>query len=446
MDYATRPSFRASRDAFDAARALIPSGVNSTARSVQGGWSPYPLFVRDGRGSRVTDIDGNTYLDYLLGLGPMIFGHRPPEITRAVVDYIENVGTMFAMPTLAETALAGKIVEAVPSVEQVHLTCTGTEGVLYAVRLARAYTGRSKVVRFEGMYHGFSDGVYWSKHPDIEAAGPDDAPVAVAQGAGLPPHVGESLVVLPWNDVEALRSAFARNRGEIAAVLTEPIMCNTGCILPEPGYLEAMRELCSENGALLVFDEVITGFRVARGGAQSIYGISPDLTVFAKGLGGGFPVAALGGRRDVLALVDDGIVSMAGTYSANGIAVAAASAALDLLADDARFDALWSRSTRLREGLQERFDKHAIAARVVGIGPLFQVWFTEQPIRNYRDAARHADQGRFRLWWEAMLERNVLFHPGPLENLFVSFAHSDDDVDATLEAAASAIDSLAASW
>jgi len=438
-------SHHASKAAFDAAREVIPSGVNSTARSIQGGWSPYPLFVRDGLGSRVTDIDGNTYLDYLLGLGPMIFGHRPPEITRAVIDYIENVGTMFAMPTLAEITLAQKIVDAVPSVEQVHLTCTGTEGVLYAVRVARAYTSRPLVVRFEGMYHGFSDSVYWSKHPDISAAGPDTSPVAVPQGPGLAPHVGESLIILQWNDTEALRSAFQAHPGQIAAVLTEPIMCNTGCILPKSGYLDAMRELCSEHGTLLIFDEVITGFRVALGGAQSIYGITPDLTVFAKGLGGGFPVAALGGRRDVLSLVDEGVVSMAGTYSGDGIAVAAAITSLELLSNTERFDALWALSTRLREGFQELFDKHAIATNVVGIGPLFQVWFSDAPIHNYRDAARHADQAKFRLWWEAMLERGVLFHPGPLENLFVSFAHSDDDVDATLDAARSAIESLAES-
>lgn len=443
MAYASAPSHRASREAFDAAREVIPSGVNSTARSVQGGWNPYPLFVRDGLGSRVTDIDGNIYLDYLLGLGPMTFGHRPPEITRAVIEYIENVGTMFAMPTLEEITLARKIVDAVPSVEQVHLTCTGTEAVLYAVRLARAYSHRPLVVRFEGMYHGFSDSVYWSKHPDIVEAGPDASPVAVPQGPGLPPHVGESLVILPWNDTTALRAAFAAHPGQIAAVITEPIMCNTGCILPKPGYLEAMRELCNDHGSLLIFDEVITGFRVALGGAQALLGVLPDLTVFAKGLGGGFPVAALGGRRDVLALVDNGIVSMAGTYSGNGIAVAAANTALDLLADASRFDALWALSTRLRVGIQELLDKQAIPAHVVGIGPLFQVWFSERPIHNYRDAIRNADQGRFRLWWEAMLERGVLFHPGALENLFVSFAHSDDDVDATLDAAASSVDALA---
>lgn len=444
MGYPQAARFQASEAAFKAARELIPSGVNSTARSVYGGWSPYPLFVREGHGAYLTDIDGNTYIDYLLGLGPMTFGHRPPAITRAVIDYIENHGTMFALPTVEEITLAGKIVDAVPSVEQVHLTNTGTEGVLYATRLARAFTGRPLVVRFEGMYHGFSDGVYWSKHPALEEAGPDEQPRPVPQGPGLPLGIGESLVILPWNDVDALRAAFARSGDQIAAVITEPVMCNTGCILPEPGYLAAMREITAEAGALLIYDEVITGFRVAFGGAQSLFGICPDLTVFAKGLGGGFPVAAVGGRRDVLALVDDGRVSMAGTYSGNGIAVAAANAALDLLGDAHAFTRLEENAKQLREGLQALFDSAEMATRVVGIGPLFQVWFTDRPIRNYRDAVRYADQETFRVWWEEMLLRGVLFHPGPLENLFVSFAHSQADIEKTLAAAAGAIAAMRA--
>ena len=444
MGYPQAERFQASEAAFKAARELIPSGVNSTARSIYGGWSPYPLFVREGHGAYLTDIDGNSYIDYLLGLGPMTFGHRPPAITRAVIDYIENHGTMFALPTLEEITLAGKIVDAVPSVEQVHLTNTGTEGVLYAIRLARAFTDRPLVVRFEGMYHGFSDGVYWSKHPALEEAGPDAQPRPVPQGPGLPLGIEGSLVILPWNDVDALRDVFARSGDQIAAVITEPVMCNTGCILPEPGYLAAMREITAEAGALLIFDEVITGFRVAVGGAQSLFDICPDLTVFAKGLGGGFPVAAVGGRRDVLALVDDGRVSMAGTYSGNGIAVAAANAALDLLGDAHAVTRLEENAKQLREGLQALFDSAEMATRVVGIGPLFQVWFTDRPIRNYRDAIRYADQETFRVWWEEMLLRGVLFHPGPLENLFVSFAHSQADIEKTLAAAAGAIAAMRA--
>lgn len=435
LSYENAPRYAKSRALYQAACELIPSGVNSTARAVWSGWDPHPLFVEGGRGSRLTDADGNSYIDYLLGLGPMILGHRPPKVTAAVVDFIQDHGTVFAMPHAEETKLARKMIAAVPSVEQVRLCNTGTEAVLYAVRLARAFTGRSKVIRFEGMYHGFSDGVYWSKHPALNMAGPDSAPFPVPQGPGLPAGIGESLIILPWNDSAALKAAIDEHGAEIAAVITEPVMCNTGCILPVPGYLEAMRDLTAKHGILLVFDEVITGFRIAYGGAQSHYGITPDLSTFAKGLGGGFPVAALGGRKEVMALVADGTVSMAGTYSANGIAVAAANAALDELAEPGKYERLHEISDRLRHGLAEVLAAAKLKAEVVGVGPVLQVWFTDEPIRNYRDAARHCRHDLFRLWWEGMLDRGMLFHPGAFENLFVSFAHTEGDIDETLAAA-----------
>jgi glutamate-1-semialdehyde 2,1-aminomutase len=433
--YENAARYARSRELYQAACELIPSGVNSTARAVWSGWDPHPLFVEGGDGARLTDVDGNRYIDYLLGLGPMILGHRPPKVTAAVVEFIQRHGTVFALPHAEETRLARKMVSAVPSLEQVRLCNTGTEAVLYAMRLARAFTGRGKVIRFEGMYHGFSDGVYWSKHPALNMAGPDSAPVPVPQGPGLPAGVGDSLIILPWNDPAMLRETLQRQGHEIAAVLTEPVMCNTGCILPEPGYLEEMRALTARHGTVLIFDEVITGFRIALGGAQGHYAIKPDLSVFAKGLGGGFPVAALGGRRDIMALVADGTVSMAGTYSANGIAVAAANAALDELAEPGKFERLHALSDRLRLGLADVLAEAGLQAEVVGVGPVLQVWFTDQPIRNYRDAARHARHDLFRLWWEGMLDRGVLFHPGAFENLFVSFAHGEAEIDQTLDAA-----------
>jgi len=432
--YSSRNAARTTRSASLFAKACehIPGGVNSTARSTWSGWDPYPLFVQGGSGSRLTDVDGNTYIDYLLGLGPMILGHRPPEVTRAVVSMIEDRGTVFALPTEDESRLVAKLIAAVPSLEQVRLCNTGTEAVLYATRLARAFTGRSKIIRFEGMYHGFSDGLYWSKHPDLDEAGPDRAPVAVAQGPGLPRGVGDNLIILPWNDAGLLAEVLEREGHDIAALITEPVMCNTGCILPEPGYLEAVRELTARHGVVFILDEVITGFRLGLGGAQGLFGLKPDLSVFAKGMGGGFPIAAMGGRRDIMALVADGTVSMAGTYAANGIAVAAANATLDILARQGTFESLFERSDRLREGLERLLSDARIPSSVVGLGPVFQVWFSEHPIRNYRDAARHASHTVFRRWWEGMMERGILFHPGAFENLFVSCAHSDDDIDQTL--------------
>lgn len=420
---------------FEAACKLIPGGVNSTARATWSGWNPYPLFVDKGEGSRLRDVDGNEYIDYLLGLGPMIFGHRPPRVTQAVVDFIQQRGTVFALPTEDEARLAQKIVDAVPSVDMVRLCNTGTEAVLYATRLARAFTKRSKIIRFEGMYHGFSDGVYWSKHPNIAKAGPDNHPIPVPQGPGMPKGVEENLIILPWNDADALADTIKREGDNIAAVLTEPVMCNTGCILPKPGYLEAMRELTAKHGIVLIFDEVITGFRLGLAGAQGRLGIKPDLSVFAKGIGGGFPVAAMGGRADIMALVANGTVSMAGTYSANGIAIAAANAALDELKTPGLYEKLDAVSDELRHGLEKVLKDAGLPAYVVGLGPLMQVWFATQPINNYRDAERHADQKIFDVWWKGMLKRGVLFHPGAYENLFVSTAHTHADVAATLAAA-----------
>ncbi len=424
-----------SAELFEQACKLIPGGVNSTARATWSGWDPYPLFVDRGEGAYLFDADGHRYIDYLLGLGPMILGHRPAKVTAAVIEQITTRGTVFALPTAQEAILAEKIIAAVPSIDQVRLCNTGTEAVIYALRLARTFTGREKVIRFEGMYHGFSEGVYWSKHPALETAGSDNRPIAVAQGPGLSKNSGDQLIILPWNDIDVLRETVKRNPHSIAAILTEPVMCNTGCILPKPGYLQAMREIADAHDIVLVYDEVITGFRLGFGGAQGHYHIKPDISVFAKGLGGGYPVAALGGRRDIMRLVATGTVSMAGTYSANGIAVAAAIAALDELSVPGKYEALFARCSRFYDGLSAIFSRHGLPAYVVGLGPVLQVWFAEKPIHNYRDAARYANHEIFRRWWEGMLERDVLFHPGAFENLFVSFAHSEADIATTLIAA-----------
>jgi glutamate-1-semialdehyde 2,1-aminomutase len=419
---------------FAQAQEVIASGVNSTARTPRSGWSPYPLFVDHGKGSRLFDVDGNEFIDYLLGLGPMLLGHRPEQVTKAVIDFISQRGTVFALPVADEIALARKIIDAVPSIEQVHLANTGTEAVLYAVRLARSYTRRTKIVRFEGMYHGFSDAVYWSKHPPLDKAGAESQPVPVPQGPGLPEGLEDSLIVLQWNDGEMLERTIRKHGEQIAAVLTEPIMCNTGCILPKPGFLQLIRELTIGFGIVLIFDEVITGFRVSLGGAQQYYSVAPDLTVMAKGFGGGFPISAVGGKKQIMQLVADGTVSMAGTYSGNGIAVSAANATLDFLATPGIYQSLFKRSERLMRGMGERLKSAGFDCEVVGVGPLFQVWFTDSPIRNYRDAVRFARKDLFRIWWEEMMSRGVLFHPDAFENLFISFAHTDTDVELTLQA------------
>jgi glutamate-1-semialdehyde 2,1-aminomutase len=397
--------------------------------------------VASGAGSRITDVEGNEYIDYLMGLGPLVLGHRPPQVTEAVVDAVQRLGTVFGLPYELEAEAARKVVDAVPSVEMVRFANSGSEAVGTAVRLARAVTGRRLVLRFEGMYHGWMDTVYWSNHPDPSVAGPADRPVPVPAGNGMLPEMGDSLVVLSWNDPETFAAVMAERGDEIAAVITEPVMLNTGCILPEPGYLELLRALTREHGALLIFDEVITGFRFARGGAQEFFGVMPDITTMAKGLGGGFPVAAIGGTREVMEAVADGRYSHSGTYNSNVIQTAAVSATMDLLTPE-RYVSARAIGSWLMDGLQATADRAGVPARVVGLGTVFQIWFADEPIRNWRDAARLANEERFTRWWRAMMDRGVLFHPAPFENLFVSMAHTHDDVSRTLEAAEAAMATL----
>jgi len=424
---------------FERAARTIPGGAGSTARMPRNGWAPYPLFISEGRGSRIRDVDGNEYIDYLLGLGPMILGHRHPVITAAVVEAIEEYGTCFGLPYELEIEAAEKVVAAVPGIEQVRFTNSGSEAVGTAVRLARATTGRRVIVRFEGHYHGWQDTVYWSNHVDPGLAGPADRPRPVAMGPGVPSELEDTLVVLTWNDPESFVRLMAQRGHEIAAVITEAAVLNTGCILPEPGYLELLRSETTKYGAMLIFDEVITGFRFARGGAQEWFGITPDLTTLAKGLGGGFPVAAVGGSAEAMRLVADGTYSHSGTYNANVVQCAAVSATMDVLAEPGLYERQRALGDRLAQNLSSMARENGLEAYVEGLGTVFQLWFADAPIRNWRDAARHADEESFTLWFREMSARGVLFHPLQFENLFVSLVHDDRDIDETLNAASDAL-------
>jgi len=426
------------------AERVIPGGVGSSARSVRAGWTPYPPFIDHGEGSRVWDADGHEYVDYLLGLGPMLLGHRPPAVTAAVARALESKGSVFGLPYELEIEAAEKVVAAVPGVDMVRFASSGSEAVGTAVRLARAYTGRPLILRFEGMYHGWLDTVYWSNHPDLEAAGPADAPRPVVAGKGIPPALADTLVILSWNDPASFERVMRERGDQIAAVLTEPVMLNTGCILPEPGYLELLRSATRETGSLLIFDEVITGFRLARGGAQELFGVLPDVTTMAKGLGGGFPVAAIGGSNAVMEFIADGRYSHSGTYNSNVVQTAAVSATMDELAVPGLYERQRALGTRLMEGIQSIADAAGVPVRVQGLGTAFQAWFSPQTIRNYRDAERFARRDLFGIWWREMLSRGVLFHPAQDENLFVSMAHTDEDVDRTLEAAEPSMAAVAA--
>jgi glutamate-1-semialdehyde 2,1-aminomutase len=419
---------------YRAAQAVIAGGVNSGARGPKAGWLPSPPVVARGRGAYVWDVDGNRYCDYLLALGPLIHGHAHPFIAEAVARAVQDVGTMFALPYELEAEAARRVVEAVPSVELVRFGNSGTEVVLHALRLARAWTGRDVVVRFEGQYHGWADQVEWSHHPDLAAAGPRERPNPVPGSPGIPKAYGDTLAVLPWND-EGVVERLVRERGhDIAAIITEPIMGNTGVIPPKPGYLEFLRQITADHGIVLIFDEVITGFRVALGGAQALYGVVPDLTTMAKALGGGYPVAAVGGRREIMDQVSDGTVLHAGTYNANVVAVAAVNASLELLSRPGTYDDLFRRSSRLMAGMAQIFDRSGIPVQIQGVGPMFQFWFSEVPIQEYRDAARHLNSPKYAALAGALRERGVLVHPSNIELWFVSTVHTDEDIDQTLEA------------
>ncbi|GAS91337.1 aspartate aminotransferase family protein [Mycolicibacterium brisbanense] len=431
------------RALFERAKRTIPGGAGSTARLPRNGWKPSPLFMAEGTGSRLTDVDGNTYIDYLLGLGPMILGHRHPGVTAAVQRAIAEYGTCFGLPYELEIEAAEKVVAAVPGIEQVRFTNSGSEAVGTAVRLARATTGRRLIVRFEGHYHGWQDTVYWSNHVDVDLAGPADHPRPVAMGPGVPAELGGTLEVLTWNDPESFVKLMDRRGDEVAAVLTEPAVFNTGCILPEPGYLELLRSETRKHGAMLIFDEVITGFRFARGGAQEWFGVLPDLTTLAKGLGGGFPVAAVGGTTEAMRLVAAGKYSHSGTYNANVVQCAAVSATMDVLAEPGLYERQRALGYRLAEGLSTLAADRGLDAYVEGLGTVFQLWFADGPIRNWRDAVAHADEDLFTRWYQEMLLRGVLFHPLQFENLFVSLVHDDHDIDETLTAAADALSVVA---
>lgn len=431
--------FSTSGKLFQEAKEHLPAGVGSTARAIWSGWEPFPLFVQEGNGARIVDVDGNEFIDYLLGLGPMLLGHRPQLINEAVIKQIKDVGTIFALGSRLESETAKKVCDSIPGMDQIRFLNSGTEAVTYAIRLARAYTGRQKIIRFEGMYHGFSDGIYWNKHPSPNAIDCTGRCIPEPQGPGLPDGIKDTLLICQWNDLEMLTQIIKENFSDIAAIITEPIMCNTGCILPKSGYLEEMRRLSEQYGILLIFDEVITGFRIGISGAQGYYGIVPDLSVFAKGMGGGFPVAALGGKREVMKLVDDGRVSIAGTYSGNGIALSAVSSTMDYLHMPNIYTELNKNSQKLREGLDDLWKASKIPAYVTGIGGMFQVWFADKPITNYREAVKYARNDLFHVWWEEMLYQGVLFHPHYFENLFISTAHTYDDIELTLEKAQRAI-------
>lgn len=439
----TRRSTAESARLFDEAARSLAGGVGSGTRSPRSGWLPLPIFVAEGSGSRLTDVDGNVYIDYAMGLGPLILGHRPPAVIEAMSRVLQDRGSLFALAHDLEAEAAAAVVERVPSIDLLRFGNSGTECVQYALRFARAFTGREKVLRFEGHYHGWSDAIHWSAHPSLAEAGPAEQPHAVPGSTGMPSVLADTLFIAPWNNADALERVFTEHGGEIAAVITEPIAGNAGGILPHPGYLERMRELATAHGAVLIFDEVLTGFRVHRGGAQAMLGVTPDLTVLAKALGAGVPVAAVGGRREIMEMVTDGRTMHGGTYNSNPLVCAAVIAALAETGRPEFYERLNRRGERLANGLVEAAAACDLDACWTGVGALFQLWFAPNPPTGYREAVMLAETSPFPTLYRELLEHGVLIQP-PQEGLFLtSGAHDDDDIEETLARARAVMPAVA---
>jgi glutamate-1-semialdehyde 2,1-aminomutase len=414
-----------SHDLFERASRLIPGGVNSPVRAFKsvGG---NPLFIQRAYGSRLVDADGNEYVDYVGSWGPMILGHAHPKVLAAAHAAVDQ-GTSYGAPTELEVRLAEKIVAAVPSVEMVRLVNSGTEAVMSAIRLARGFTGRNRIIKFDGCYHGHADGLLAQAGSGLATLGIPDCP-------GVPASYTELTLSLPFNNLAAVEAAFAREPEGIAALIVEPVAGNMGCIPPDEGFLEGLRAVTSKYGALLIFDEVMTGFRLAYGGAQERFGITPDLTTLGKVVGGGFPLAAYGGRREIMArMAPSGPVYQAGTLSGNPVAVSAGLAQLELLEDRAAYEILEARGAQLEAGLNEAARSLGAPCTVNRVGSMITAFFTDRPVRSYEDA-KTSDTVRFGAFFRAMLERGVYLAPSQYEAAFISTAHSQGDVELTLNA------------
>jgi glutamate-1-semialdehyde 2,1-aminomutase len=419
---------------FAQAADLMPGGVSSPVRAFQavGGT---PFFVERGEGAYLVDADGNRYVDYILSWGPLILGHAHPRVVAALEEAVRH-GTSYGAPSRLEVELAQLVQESVPSVELVRFVNSGTEATMSALRLARAFTERLKIIKFSGCYHGHVDALLVDAGSGVATLGLPDSP-------GVPPAAVADTLTAKYNDLDGVAELFAAFPGEIAAVIVEPVAGNMGLVLPMDGFLDGLREITAREGALLVFDEVMTGFRVHPGGAQGLYGVEPDLTTLGKVIGGGLPVGAYGGRREIMELVAPaGPVYQAGTLSGNPLAMTAGIETLRELAEPGVWDGIVRAAERLFQGIGDGAAEADVAGQPTRVGTMFGFFFTETPIRSWADASRHADTERYAAFHRAMLERGVYLPPSQFEAWFLSSAHGDAEIDATVEAAAEAFASI----
>jgi len=421
-----RKKYVKSAYAFTQARKNIPGGVNSPVRAF-GGTGLKPLFIAAAKGSKIYDIDGNEYIDYVGSWGSMIVGHAHPKVLKAIQAAAKN-GTSFGAPTLAETELAKKIIAAFDSIEKVRLVSSGTEAVMTAVRLARGYTKRDLIIKMAGCYHGHSDSL-------LVAAGSGVAEKGTPSSAGVPDAIAKLTIVVPYNDIDSVKTAFKVYKNKIAACLVEPVAANMGLVPPAKGYLQNLRNLCSQNKALLIFDEVITGFRLALGGAQQLFGVKADITCLGKIMGGGLPAAAFGGRADIMdMLAPTGTVYQAGTLSGNPLATAAANATLNMLTKQNCYRKLEILSAKLEKGLTDAAKEANVPVTINRVGSIMCCFFTDKPVRNFVDV-RSTNIKQFKKFFAEMLKQGIYLAPSAYEAMFVSLAHSREDIEKTIEAA-----------
>ena len=415
-----------SKTLFDAAQQVIPGGVNSPARAF-GPVGGDPRFIAKGEGARIVDADGTSYIDFVGSWGPLILGHAHPDIV-AAVNAAAAGGTSFGAPTEIEVKMAQLVTEMVPSVEMVRMVNSGTEATMSAIRLARGHTGRNKIVKFEGCWHGHADSF-------LIQAGSSALTMGAPSSPGVTPGTAADSITVPFNDLEAVEKAVVENRDEIAAVIVEPVAGNMGVIPPEPGFLQGLRDVTAEMDIVLIFDEVITGFRVSQGGAQELYGVTPDLTTLGKIIGGGLPVGAFGGRREIMSDISPlgKMVSQAGTLSGNPLAMTAGYETLRRLQAPGVYEALETKAQALETGILENLKALGLNYQTNRVGSIMTLFFTEVPVASF-DAANACDQDLFARYFREMLNRGVYLAPSQFEAAFVSLAHSDADIDKTIKA------------
>ena len=434
-------SFERSRALYEQAMNLLPAGASSNVRVHM--HEPFPILFQSGEGPRVRDVDGNSYIDYLMSYGALILGHRHPRIIAEIQKQLQE-GTMFGTTTELEIEVAKLVSCAVPVAEMVTFANTGTEATMEAVRIARAATGKDKIIKFEGHYHGHHDYVLFSVDAPSPVSGLEASPTKLPYYPGIPEEVAKTVIVAPWNNPTSLERILKKHSGDVAAIITEPVMANQGIIPPEPDYLKQLRELTTKYDVLLIFDEVLTGFRIAKGGAQELYGVKPDIACYAKAIGGGAPVAAVVGKREVMSMIGPGKISFGGTYNANPLSLAASKATLQTLFenDGEAFRKMTDIGAKLKTRLTETFKAAGYHVVINNVGPLLSIYFTKlRKVSSYRQAIQ-SDTHKYKQFRDEMLKHGVYMHPDGLERILISAVHTEREVEETITAAEQTLKAL----